>query len=341
VAAAARVERASPLPVPETGTHLVVLGAAGGPVPTAGRAGIATALVVDGDVYLVDVGRGALTRYMDAGLHLDRLRAVLVSHLHADHVADLFNVFMLGVDTPAAASRGITEHVPVIGPAGPAELFPPLPDPYGRTSATPGLADLFASCFDAYAYTLNNYRVAGNPDLRELVEVQEVPVEQSLLDACVGFDVPQMEPLRVFENDHLAITAVLVPHLRYSFAFRVDADDGSVVFSGDTGPSANVVALAQGADVLVHEVMDVDALEAGGMPPFVRDIFLEVHTDVTEVGRIAQEAGVETLVLNHFVPADPTVVGGERWRTRAQAGYDGKVVVAEDFQQISVDAGTR
>jgi ribonuclease BN (tRNA processing enzyme) len=298
-------------------------------------------LVVDGDVYLVDVGRGALTRFMDAGLHLDRLRAVLVSHLHADHVADLFNVFMLGVDTPAAATRGIGQHVSVIGPTGPAVLDPPIPDPYGRTSATPGLGDLFAHCFDAYAYTLNNYRVAGNPDLRELIDVQEVPVEQALLDACIAFDVPPMEPLRVYEDDHLAVSAVLVPHLRYSFAFRIDTDGGSIVFSGDTGPSENVVALARGADVLVHEVMDVDALEAGGMPPFVRDIFLKVHTDVTEVGGIAQRADVDTLLLNHFVPADPTIVDRERWRTRAQAGYDGSVVVADDFQQIAVGVSGR
>jgi ribonuclease BN (tRNA processing enzyme) len=73
--------------------RIVFLGTAGGPTVAAHRHGIATAFVVGEDVYLIDAGVGVISQYVDARLRLDRLRAVLLTHMHGDHVCDLFNLF--------------------------------------------------------------------------------------------------------------------------------------------------------------------------------------------------------------------------------------------------------
>ena len=76
--------------------ELVLLGTAGAPLPVAGRAGICSAVVVDGRIFLVDCGRGAPSAFADAGLDFGRLEAVFVTHLHADHVGDLPGMLLYG-----------------------------------------------------------------------------------------------------------------------------------------------------------------------------------------------------------------------------------------------------
>ena len=70
-------------------TELVLLGTAGAPMPVACCAGISSALIIDGRVFVVDCGRGSPSGFADAGMDFPRLEAVFLTHLHADHVADL------------------------------------------------------------------------------------------------------------------------------------------------------------------------------------------------------------------------------------------------------------
>ena len=89
-------------------SELLLLGTAGAPLPVAGRAGICSAVLVDGRVFLVDCGRGAPSGYVDAGLDFRALEAVFVTHLHVDHVGDLPGMILYpwgaGAD-PAPAAR--------------------------------------------------------------------------------------------------------------------------------------------------------------------------------------------------------------------------------------------
>ncbi|MBR7560488.1 MBL fold metallo-hydrolase, partial [Mycobacterium tuberculosis] len=70
---------------------------------------------------------------------------------------------------------------------------------------------------------------------------------------------PRMSPFTVVEDDRVKVTAVLVPHgpVFPAFAFRFDTDHGSITLSGDTRESDNLVNLAQGTDVLIHEAINV------------------------------------------------------------------------------------
>src|SRR5690554_6839129 len=101
------------------GAHLILLGTHAGPPIYPERFGISSALVIDGDCYVIDCGRGSVSQYVKAGLRFDKLRAIFITHQHADHLADYFNFLML----PAIAKTNAGDHLRSIdvygpGPAG-------------------------------------------------------------------------------------------------------------------------------------------------------------------------------------------------------------------------------
>jgi ribonuclease BN (tRNA processing enzyme) len=138
------------------------------------------------------------------------------------------------------------------------------------------------------------------------------------------------------------VTAALVVHppVEPSFGYRFDAPDRSIVISGDTARSEALIALAKGADVLVHEVLYVPGIEwlakqmPNADPAKLREHMLQSHTPVSEAGRIAAEAGVKTLVLSHFVPGDGPGVTEEDWLAGARAHFRGEIVVGRDLMEI-------
>jgi ribonuclease BN (tRNA processing enzyme) len=296
---------------------------------------------VGGLTYLVDCGTGVARQLRRARLLKD-LHQVLLTHLHSDHDCDYFNLFLLG--WPVLESQG---RVDVYGP-GPAGWLPPVPAgaPAGHrvplvnpARPTPGLADLTRLELEAHAYDINiRMRSVGRADLTGLVAPHEISLPPAL---HAGRDrvAPPMEPLVVTEDDRVRITAVLVEHAPVfpSFAYRFDTDDGSVVISGDTRPCANLVALARGADVLVHEVFadDVagcdqeDSWEAG----LRRQHLVGSHTALSQVGRVATEAEARALVLTHFIPGDDALPD-EHWLRGVTGGFDGEVIVGSDLLEV-------
>ena len=153
-------------------------------------------------------------------------------------------------------------------------------------------------------------------------------------------------PFTVFEDDRVRVTATLVPHGKVfpAFAFRFDTErHGSVVFSGDTAYSTNLVTLARGADVLVHEVINLDFIQAaaratGNVDPDLLAHLKESHTPERDVARVAQAAGVPQLVLTHLIPSNPLMVPDLVWKARCSAGYGGDVHVGNDLDRIPLPA---
>lgn len=318
-------------------TRIVLLGTAGGPPPVVGSAGIATAVLAGDGVYLVDCGRGALTQFMNAGLDLSKIKGIFVTHLHLDHVIDLFDFFALGLTIPNSKLPGIRAPVPVYGPGrAPASTFSrPVEDPIGGANPFPGTADLIQLSAQALAYQLNQQKVIGAPDVRDLIDVREIPIPAGV-PASPNPPPATLQPFSLFENDEVKVTATMVPHVFASYAFRFDTDGGSFVMSGDTTKSDNLIRLSKGADVLVHEVVDFDGAEqAGLLTPELKPFFRKSHTDVLEVGSIAQAAGAKHLVLDHFIPAQPGVVDQARWHRQAKQGYDGEVIVGRDLMAVT------
>ena len=279
-------------------TRLVLLGTGGGPRPRRQSSGSAQVIVANGKAYVVDCGDGVARQLAFAGIALPSLRHVFITHQHSDHNADYGNLVWL------AWSAGLSTRVDAWGP-------PPLDR----------MTKLF---FEMNAYDIDT-RVTheGRPPLAPLVHPHEL-----------------LRGGLVLEEEGVKVTAALVRHppVVPSFGFRFDTADRSIVISGDTAPSDALAELANGADVLVHEALylpGVDRLVAR-VPnaPNLRRHLLSHHTPAEEAGRLAQAAGVKTLVLSHLVPPDDPEITEDMWRDAARVHFRGHVVVGRDLAEI-------
>ena len=278
-------------------TRLVLLGTAGGPTPKSGRAAPAQAIVVDDAIYLVDCGDGVARQLALAKLPLRNLRAVFITHQHSDHNAGYGPLFLLGW------AGGIEQPVDTYGP--------------------PPLANMTKLLLAAYDFDITlRMKDEGRPPLAPLIRPHEITRAGD-----------------VFADDRVRVTAALNHHppIQHSFAYRFDTADRSIVISGDTAYADSVVALAKGADVLVHEVLHRPFWERADAPqtPEIRRHIIASHTDAEDLGRLAAAAGVKMLVLSHFVPSEPTgAVPDDVWLAAARKHFKGQVVLGRDLMEI-------
>lgn len=316
-----------------TPLSVILLGTNGGPPPLAARFGISSALVVNGKTYVIDCGRGSLSQYVRAGLTLPSLAGIFLTHLHSDHTVDYFSYPLLSATTGAFQSTEV--YGP--GPAGEDSLVPSAPGP------VPGIADLTRLSNQAFAASTTFFRAENNGvDPVTLVNVHEI-LPPAGAGASLSVPAPVMAPFTVLETGDVKVTAICVPHgaVYPAYAYRFDTDYGSVVFSGDTSPTPNIITLAQGADLLVHEAVDLAVYETLGLPPALLAHLQSVHTDVSLLGQIAAETGVKTLVASHLGPGDPSVLSDAGWRqalraSAKQARFRGEMILGEDLLQIPV-----
>ena len=310
-------------------TELVLLGTAGAPMPVAGRGGISSALVVSGRVFVIDCGRGSPSAFAEAGLAFPRLEAVFLTHLHADHIGDLPGMLLY----PWGVRDGDTGPLPpvrVYGPSRPEAV--PVGDATFHRETTirpdlpaPGTTDLVESILAGYAYHLNVMPLdARMPDAGQLVRAIDV------VPAWTEHNV--QIPVVVFDDGAVRVTAVAVMHGRAvpALAYRFDTADGSVVFSGDTAVNDDLITLAQGADILVHQVADLSYLGRHGFTGAALERMAALHTDVTEVGGVAERARVRELILSHYLPAEPDAITDADWAQRAGQGFSGTTTAGRD-----------
>jgi ribonuclease BN (tRNA processing enzyme) len=303
-------------PPPPPGTRLVLLGTRGGPGVSVDRSETASAVVVDGVTYLVDCGYGTLRELVASGLGFQPVNTVFLTHLHDDHTADL--AAMLAHQW--TGSKATETHVY---------------GPYGTARTVEG-ALLFSR---------------ANVEIRTIDEGRTT-VPESLF---FGHDVDVGdEPVRVFADERVVVTTATNTHyperfvaqMRHrSLGYRFETSTRSICFSGDTAYSANIVRLARGADVFVCEVMDHRTYEnnmaraaeqaAAGKEESIFRHVAETHSTPSVVGRMAREAGVKTVVLNHQLrgmAAQGFTISSFIDGVRAE--FDGNVIVGEDQQVI-------
>jgi ribonuclease BN (tRNA processing enzyme) len=356
--APARASAAPPAAPVSTGnaskhrTRLVLLGTAGGPSVYADRAGISSALWVDGAVYLIDCGHSTPAQFVRAGLGtptrpgnrgFEGLKGIFLTHLHSDHIVE-FPAFPLtgmwnGLDDPA-------KPVVVYGPRDRGGLPPvfgnrPAPPVVEPDDPTPGTVGMNGYLRKAFANDLNDrIRSSGGVDPADVFQVHDIPLPAGVPVPVQANPMPPVDPFPVYEDDRIRVTATLVNHAPVfpSLAFRFDTDDGSVTFSGDTAPSDNLVKLGAGSDVLVHEIIDRAWAEALFPPPRTPAAeatlghLLESHTTIEDIGGVAQRVGAKKTVLSHMVPLNNP---DSRW-LQGQAGYDGKLIVGKDLMALGV-----
>jgi ribonuclease BN (tRNA processing enzyme) len=285
--------------------RLVLLGTKGGPaIRKGGPSPTANLLVVGGYPYVIDCGLGVTRGLVEAGLALPELRCIIITHLHSDHVLEL------GPLIHTAWTAGLKEKVVVYGPTGTAAVW----------------QGFLASLSYDIAIRIED---EGRPDLAGMVEVREYA------DGAV------------FTDERVKVTAlrVLHPPVTDCFALRFDHGAGSVVFSADTTFFPPLATFARGADILVHEAIyepGVDRLVARvGNGARLKQHLLASHTLAEDVARIATDAGVGLLALNHLVPADDPSVTEQHWIEALRSQYDGPLVVGRDGLVLPLAASSK
>jgi len=350
------------VPADQSRSWLLLLGTAGGPTwwPNSDRCSFSSAVIVGDATYLVDCGEGVGKRLQQSlgpasssAATLRTLRALFVTHLHSDHTVDYPNILLYGLVSGLDRS---SPPLKVFGPGRRGQMEPVFSLP-GRTAVepeiinpenpTPGISDMTNYISQAYATDLNDrMRDNGRRSLKMLVEAHDIAIPP-----VAGFKSPNetpspdMPPFKVFEDDRVRVSATLVDHFPIwpAFAFRFDTDEGSVVFSGDTNPSKNLIKLAKGADVLVHEVIVIDWVNRLFPEPRsvalegLRQHLLNAHTPVDQVGKVAEAAGVAKLVLSHIVPGNAT----NDQLSAAKNGFSGELIIGQDLMTIPLTATSK
>ena len=332
------------------GMNVVLLGTAGGPVPHPGRGPSSNAIIIDGNTYLLDCGVGTIRQLVDAGITYESLRALFISHLHSDHVGDYYPTIVAGrpiSNQPGFSKSGIDVYGP--GPA-PFLLPPPEVPPVNRPNPTPGTTHMNRAVLDAYAYSVNIMYIKSStgPDIRELVRAHDIkiPLKREIRrsDLHPGADLfTKFKPFKVYEDQHVKVTATLALHppVVPAFGLRFDSEYGSVTFSGDGLPIPNITTLAKGSDLLVHEIMYAQEMLDHKVPEnFVREL-RHTHTDVTQVGQVASGADVGGLALTHVIGVDPMVTYGpelpqKQWVKAIRPNYAGPIRLGQDLMRFKI-----
>lgn len=276
--------------------ELVVLGSAGGPQPHAHRGAPGFAVIHHNAVHLVDAGEGTVARLAQAGLRLQDLRAIYLTHHHIDHNADLGNAVALAWTTRHS------QPIDVYGPPGLArhlDLFLQMQEP-----------DI-AARGRARAPITDSFRAHDLP-----VGPQEVSVD-GLRVRTAAVTHPPMEAL----GYRLETEAGVI-------AFSGDTAQDEAV--ADLARGADVLVHEAFSPEHMH------LLAAGSSAPEadLRDHFGRGHTTAEQAGEIAERAGVRTLVLAHLIPGEG--VRDEEWAEQAQRTFSGDVVVASDLLRLPV-----
>ncbi len=291
----------------DTAPLTVTLLGTGSPMPDPNRAGPATLISAgEGETaehYLVDAGRGVLMRLAAAGLGAPNLTAVLITHLHSDHITDLNDVIttrwvMTFTETPLT----------IVGPVGTQKVVDHI-----LASLEPDI----------------DYRIAHHQDLDHqppvtVIEVTEGPVE--LPDGQGG-----AVTITCGQTDHKPVE----PSVGFRFDLVDEKSGGAgVVVAGDTVPCEGLDALCVGADALVHTVIRKDII--ANVPMQRMQDTLDYHSSPAEAAQTAAKADLATLILTHYVPAMPFSGTEDDWRALAAEHFNGTIEIGDDLHRVVI-----
>jgi ribonuclease Z len=272
---------------------VVLLLGTGYPRPDPDRAGPSAVIIAGDQWFVVDAGRGATMRLAATDLQYAKMRAVFLTHLHSDHTAGLPDLFT----TSWQFGRKTT----------PLELYGP-----------PGTKKLAGAMLDFFAEDIHLRR-----DLLEKHPAAGATIRTHIVREGV-----------VYDDGKLKITAFAVDHrpVKYAFGYRFDAGGHSIVISGDTRPTENLVRYAKDADVLVLEAYLPEHFDRVDTPEVAARL-KSYHTSAEEAGELAARAGVHTLVLTHLIPGNADAT----FRERAAKKFRGEIIVGKDLLRVATE----
>jgi ribonuclease Z len=278
-------------PQPARTIRVTLLGTGVGPPVNLQQYGPTTLVEAGGLRLLFDCGRGATLRLVQAGIPIGSVNRVFLTHLHSDHVVQLPDLFLTG--WVGAAGRKV-----------PLEVWGPQ-----------GTADMMTALEKAFAFDIHVRR-----DVDERLSAEGIRVRAHEVTEGV-----------VLDEAGVKVTAFLVDHspVAPAFGYRVDCAGRSVVLSGDTRPSDNLVKFAAGTDVLIHEAVDPVMLRARGVNPAVTERVIAHHTTGEQAGTIFARVRPRLAVYSHAPTSDSLI-------TQTRRTYAGPLQGAEDLLTIDI-----
>ena len=274
----------------------------GAPRPSMERYGPSILIEAGTHRILVDAGSGMRERLFQAGGFglITGVDHVLVTHLHFDHTISIPGLWLSGW------LYGRRVPMRVHGPAGTAAMM--------------------AQLQRAYQWDIDYRGVVGVPLAGAQIDATDVA-------PGVFFDEDGLK-ITAFEVEHMPINPTTGERLEFlgqTFGFRVDYRGRSVVFSGDTRPSEELVRHSQGVDVLIHEVQ----VPSPGDSPEAKlaNVSLSVHSTPAQVSRIFARTRPRMAVYSHIIPPGTTA---EDLIAATRPDYDGPLIVAHDLMTITV-----
>lgn len=277
------------------------------PLPAPGRAQACVAVETPKHLYLVDAGSGSAATANLAGVPTEKLRGILLTHFHSDHISDIgdFNLNSWVAGRP--------QPLQVIGPDGVDRIVEGL----------------------NITYELDRgYRVSHhgaeflNPELGIL---QSRSINEGV----------------IVDEDGLRITAFEVSHppIEPAFGYRLDYGGRSVVISGDSLVTDKIVEISDGADVVLHDAMELqlvqtaeNVLRNAGVTRTARVLhdIQDYHATTEDLQRLVDEAEIGLLALYHLVPAPRNAMAVAAFNRSIPEG----ALITEDAMVISLPSGS-
>lgn len=270
----------------------VTLLGTGTPLPVMERFGASILVQAGGESFLFDAGRGCLQRLRQIGLTYDKLNALFLTHLHSDHIVGLPDLWLTGWLT----SRR-TAPLKVFGPGGTKNLTEHLRSAFGY-------------------------------DIKIRIEDDRASEEGSKLLTT------EIQEGIIYENNGVKVTAFEVDHfpIAPAFGYRIEFRGRSVVLSGDTRYSENLIKFAKGTDLLIHEVaIAPDTLTRENQ----KFSILAHHTTAQQASKIFNETKPKLAVYSHIVKI--YITNEEEIMKQTKEAYSGPLIMGEDLMSFSID----
>lgn len=271
----------------------VTLLGTGTPRPSIERFGPATVVEANGRFFIFDSGRGITIRLQQAGISLSKIEHVFLTHLHSDHISGLSDLWLTSWIWQRPTKLDLT------GPKG-----------------TQALA--------------KHLTIAHQADMQ--YRTKHTELDKRVFE-MTSHDIASEGV--VYDHDGVKITAFLVNHspVEPAYGYRIDSGEQSIVISGDTTYSKNLIKYAKNVDLLIHEIAGADANLLASNPRLKK--VMSYHTTPEQAAKVLEASKPKAAVFTHvlfFGIDDKAALDSTR------TNFDGDVRIGQDLLKIGVGA---